>query len=326
MSLSQHLAEFLAHREVRGGRAVVACSGGSDSVALLHLLHPLAKQNNLELHVAHADHGLRGDSSTADAHFVSHLAASLRLPFHLARLGLQDGPGLEARGRAHRYDWLRQLAETHAAKWVFTAHHANDQAETVLHHLLRGSHWRGLRGMPSRRRLGSALLLRPLLKVPKARLLRFLEDGSHPFRVDASNADLRFTRNRLRHEFLDPMGPSAIEGLIRLARVARQEYRRLAAAGRLLLAAAESPRVAGTILLRSDAFLGPPRSHLIEMLRQIFQREGWPLAEMNRCRWKLAVAVLRGESAGIDLPGGVRVQGRRSVIQIWRQTRELTTS
>jgi len=240
---------------------VVAVSGGADSVALLHLLHHLSAAWSLILHVAHIDHNLRPDSS-ADAHVVAQLATAWGLPFHHHRLpanALVDRPeGVEAAGRRARYQFLTQVAVavTPPAQTpgIALAHHVDDQAETLLLHLVRGSGLRGLGGMQwvSSRLVGdlwpdapldqqsqSLQLIRPLLGVQRADLLRYLRTQGLTWREDSSNADQGFIRNRLRHTVLPALAiinPNIGATLARTAHILQAEADRVTALDQAALA------------------------------------------------------------------------------------------
>lgn len=241
---------------------VVAVSGGIDSVALLHVLHTLASTWQIALHVAHLDHNLRPESAD-DAHFVAQLAAQWRLPFHQRQLSptalTHRGDGLEAAARQERYGFLTEvaLAVTPAAQTpiIALAHHADDQAETLLLHLVRGTGLQGLGGMRwvSTRRavdLWSAApiehceqpirLVRPFLGVRRADLLRYVRTYHLTWREDSSNTDQHFARNRLRHTVLPALAtlnPQVVQTLTRTADLLQQEAERLAALDREALVA-----------------------------------------------------------------------------------------
>src|SRR5206468_2111324 len=156
------------------------------------------------------NHGLRGAASDADEEFVRELvgrpAATSRLSFKLRRVAAEEqreAGNLEARGRRLRYDWLANLAEACGIPWVATGHTADDQAETVLFRLLRGTGLDGLRGIASCRILTTNVsVIRPLLSVTRVGVLDYLAGVGQDYRTDESNADRRFTRNRIRHELL----------------------------------------------------------------------------------------------------------------------------
>ncbi|MEO6474665.1 MAG: tRNA lysidine(34) synthetase TilS [Luteolibacter sp.] len=191
----------------RRKRWLVGVSGGADSVALLHLLVGAGFKDVV---VCHLDHGLRGRASTEDAKFVGRLAKNLGLEFETARIDVtaqmnSDGESMETAARNARHEFFGNCAKKHRCSRILLAHHADDQAETVLWNLLRGSH--GLRGMKAEQTLttksGVALqLIRPLLGVRREQLTEWLVANGHRWREDASNAMPVAVRNRLRNEVL----------------------------------------------------------------------------------------------------------------------------
>ena len=238
---------------------VVAVSGGADSVCLLHTLCHFAQRWRLVLHVAHLDHGLRA-TATADATFVEQLAHAWSLPYHGRRIAFgalqaQEG-NLEAAARAARYAFLTEIAQqvTPATQEpiIALAHHADDQAETVLLHLMRGSGLQGLGGMqPVMRRPLHELLgatpqpftvaekqsqhlrvVRPFLHIRRTEILQSLRASGLAWREDESNGDERLARNFLRHQImpkLAQLNPQVVTAIGRLAELATVDGVRLAA-------------------------------------------------------------------------------------------------
>ncbi|MBP7864660.1 MAG: tRNA lysidine(34) synthetase TilS [Acidobacteria bacterium] len=212
-----------------GGRVVAAHSGGADSTALVHLLHALAPELGFSLETLHVNHGLRGADADADAAFCAETARRLGVPFHLEVLDPATLPTAnveEALRDRRREIYRRHLADSRAR--VALGHTRDDQAETFLLRLLRGAGLEGLAAMaPS-----EGGLIRPLLAIPRERLLRYLGDHGIPFRRDLSNDDPRYTRNRLRREVLPPVErlfPSAGALIARAAATLRQEWEALRA-------------------------------------------------------------------------------------------------
>ncbi len=149
---------------------VAAVSGGGDSVGLLRVLHQLAGPLGLQLSVAHLDHGVRGEEARADAAFVAALAGSLGLPFVLGAWQPTRSGHFESDARRARYGWLTEVAMVRGAAVIAVGHTLDDQAETILHRIVRGTGPRGLAGIPSRRVLASSpkvTLVRPLLGVTR---------------------------------------------------------------------------------------------------------------------------------------------------------------
>jgi len=189
----------------RSARWLVGVSGGADSVALLH---GLVELGFTELVVCHLDHGLRGDEGLGDAEFVEEMAGKLGLVCERGRAAVRQrmaerGESLETAARLARHDFFAECAVKHGVASVLLAHHADDQAETVLWNLLRGSH--GHKGMNEVQTMvtegGVALdLVRPLLGLRRAELRAWLQERGISWREDASNAEPIGIRNRLRNE------------------------------------------------------------------------------------------------------------------------------
>jgi tRNA(Ile)-lysidine synthase len=294
---------------------LVACSGGADSVALLLGLHRLAPGTG-RLVVAHAEHDLRA-AAASDREFVARLAARLGLPFVWRRIAVRAEPsrgeGVEARARRLRYEFLEQTALERGARYVVVAHTADDQAETILHRMLRGTGLAGLAGMPAARPLGpGASLLRPMLDVSRAEVREFLAATVQGWCEDESNADTRLARNFLRHEVLSRCAagpfPAATAALVRLGRQAGRVAGALASAAEHVLEAHAIRQADGSVVIRTTplAALDP---HLVaEVFVALWRREAWPRRDMTARHYaRLARMVVAGGNAA-DLPAGVRVE------------------
>ena len=188
-----------------GDAVLVAVSGGADSVALLRAMHLLADRRKwrLRLVVGHVHHGLRGEAADGDADFVAALADSLSLVSQQAHIHPSHQPGnLESNSRRLRYGALARMAGDHHCTALATAHHADDQLETLLMHLLRGSAPRGMRGIAWQRPHRQTQIIRPMLATTHAEALEFLRHLRQPHREDATNLDPARTRARLRSDVL----------------------------------------------------------------------------------------------------------------------------
>jgi tRNA(Ile)-lysidine synthase len=212
-------------------RVAVGVSGGADSVALLRVLHETAPAIGLVLSVAHVNHGMRGADAEADAQFVRELAERLGLAFHLHRV---DTPAaarakkqsIEEAARVLRYGWFRGLLAEGLTDAVATAHTLDDQAETVLHRLLRGAWTEGLGGIHPVILCERGTILRPFLNVRRVEIETWLQQIGQTWREDATNAETTFTRNRIRHDLLPHLAgfnPRVAEQLAHMAEIARDE-------------------------------------------------------------------------------------------------------
>ncbi len=207
-----------------GDGVVIAVSGGADSMVLLHALHNLRDELGCRLVVAHLDHGLR-PSSAGDARFVSEAAAALGLALESERVDVGQlarvrRGGLEDAAREARRTFLARVAAQHSAARIALGHTADDQAETLLYRLARGTGWAGLGAMAP----VSGRLIRPLLSVTRAEVRQFASEQGIRWREDATNSDLRFARNRIRERVLPELvalNPDAARALTRTSALAR---------------------------------------------------------------------------------------------------------
>ncbi|MGH0029542.1 MAG: tRNA lysidine(34) synthetase TilS [Myxococcota bacterium] len=274
-------------------RVLVAASGGLDSTVLAHaLVASGACRGGVVL--GHVHHGLRGAAADADQAAVAALAATLETTFHSRRISPEslregrsslDRPTLQEAARTLRYAAFHAMAAEAGARVVATAHHADDQAETVLLRLLRGTGPDGLAGIPERSSDGR--VVRPLLRLPRADLEAYARSRGLAWREDASNASRRYARNRLRHDFLpalrDAFNPRLLRAIGDLAeaqsrdaewiaaRVNAELDRRVSVEGTWLridakdwatLPAALSRRVARALLVRAGAGRHASRVHI----------------------------------------------------------------
>lgn len=265
MSLSRLQTEVA--RSLRNAREdsarptlVAGLSGGADSVSLLHALHALAGQDGFRLVAAHLDHGLRPDSAR-DAAFCRRLCRTLGVPLRVGRADVRaraarDGGGIEEAARLERHAFLEAVRLREGALWIVLAHTRDDQAETVLLRLLRGSGSAGLGAMRAR----AGRLLRPMLRVSRQDVLDHLAAHGLAWREDPSNADPAFLRNRIRHELIPYLesrfNPAVREALARTASVLAEEAELLAT-----IAAAVGLRSEdGAAILPREAVARAPRA------------------------------------------------------------------
>jgi len=302
--------------------AIVAVSGGADSVALLVGLARVAPPQ-ARLIVAHACHDLRPEAP-ADRDFVAALAARLHVPCESCSLAVRDdaegrGEGLEARARRLRYGFLIDLAHAHGARHVVVGHTADDQAETILHRALRGTGLAGLAGMQRSRRLSDGVaLLRPLLHLRRALGREFLEAEGERWAEDATNADPAFARNFLRHEILARVErgpyPAASAALVRLGEHAGRSAAALASAAEHLLEIHARRQGDGCVVVDATRLAGLDRHLVAEVAVALWEREGWPQRDMAARHYEVIADLIadvglggRPSQAAFDLPGAVHV-------------------
>ena len=210
------------------GKIVVAISGGADSLALLHVMRQIVGSHNLV--VAHVDHGWR-EASRDDALFVRQTAVSWGISYHGQRLSKNEKEtALEAIGREARHHFFEQVARSEEANCVAVGHNQNDQSETILMHLIRGSGLAGLQGMGfDTIQTGQSQLriIRPLLQVSRAEIELYCQENQIIPRQDATNEDATFLRNRIRHQLMPELvtyNAQFEQHLLQLAEIASADY------------------------------------------------------------------------------------------------------
>jgi tRNA(Ile)-lysidine synthase len=321
----------LAYEVDPGAGMVVAVSGGPDSVALLRAVLACRRPGTAPLIVAHLNHGLRGQASTADAAFVANLhsrLAAIHAPLilcehHLdvAALARSEKGNTEAVARRLRYEWLTEVAQKQGAGWVATGHTASDQAETVLHRLLRGTGLHGLRGIAGVRTLAPGVrLIRPLLRLTRADVLAYLQALGQESCHDASNDDLRLTRNRLRHELLPQLArdynPAVQVALCRLAEQAAEAVSREETAVNQLLRQAERPAAGSLRVFDARVLENAPRDLVRALFRHVWDRERWPSGRLGFDDWDRLADLAGGRITACDLRAGIRARRRGGVVQV----------
>ncbi len=298
------------------GKSLLGISGGRDSVALLHLL---LAAGHRDLILCHLHHGLRGAESDADAEFVRQLAQKHRLPCEIAKSNVKaaakrHGLSIETAARAARHAFFLRMAGRHRTHTVLLAHHADDQAETILGNILRGSGLDGLSGMQLETTLDNGLtLLRPLLHTRRTDIDHHIATHSLPYRDDSSNTSPDHRRNRLRHEALpllnDIAGRDVTPLLIRLGTHATRDADLIDKIAHTSLSDITGP----TLTLTLIQHLHPALSTRIiaHWLRNVCHLSGIGSAEIEA-----AIRMTRpGGPAKINLPGGKHL--RRKAKRLW---------
>ena len=304
---------------------VVAVSGGPDSVALTRAVAE-AREPDSPLVLAHLNHQLRGAESDADEAFVVALGAALGVPvvthrLDVAAIARAEGGNLEAVARRERYRWLAGVASAHGLAHVATGHTASDQAETVLHRLLRGTGLDGLRGIAARRDIGPGVsVIRPLLTVTREEVVAYLADLGQAARHDASNDDDTMTRNRIRHELLPLLrrdyNPRIDEALSRLAAQAEEVSAAEESLATDLLRDAELPRAGAVVVLSIGKLRAAPHRVIRGAFRHLWKREGWPRGGMGFAEYERLADLVASDGGAHDMPGGVHVRRRGAVLQV----------
>ena len=330
-------------------RLLVAVSGGADSVSLLLGLWLLRDELDLALQVAHLNHQLRGVESDADVAWVEELCRQKSIPCHTGAALITASPqfaklGLEGTAREVRRRFLQRVAIEQECSGIAVAHTADDQAETILHHIIRGTGLAGLRGMHADEVLADTTkhhgadagkmiseesaaripppLIRPLLQVERQLLTRFLDEQGQSYRTDATNADTTLTRNRIRHELLPLLvrefNPQIQQALLRLGQQAQEVY----ADAEVLAEGVLRESLIETAPFHCRLRCGPLRVQSPQRIRECFvllwRQLNWPRRQMGFADWQRLVEILEPNHPAITLPGKITVQRRDDLLMLTR--------
>ena len=311
---------------------VVGCSGGADSVCLLRALHELQQNtsgnNQGFLVAAHFNHGTRGEESASDAQFVVDLAEQLGV-----RVIQESGDGKstdEASLRDQRYDFLRRTAQATGARYISLAHSLDDNVETVLHHLMRGTGPSGLAGIAASRTAGSDrmsqdfVVIRPILSVRRDLIRQSLQEIGQEWCEDSSNEDTKYRRNWIRAELIPLMQsqyPALIDAVgraIETQRDWRETIQELANEWIHRHVVSESP-----LAIRRPS--GSASAVVVFALQMLWQRQLWSTTHMTQASWKRIVGTLaENAEERYSLPGDVDVVASKDQVTIKLSRRALS--
>ena len=284
-----------------GGVILCAVSGGRDSVCLLHYLTTIAPRRGFTVAAAHLNHRMRPEAQR-DEDFVRGLCREWNVPFYteaapVYEMAARWGLGVEETGRRLRYDFLLRTADAIGAAYIATAHHAQDQAETVLLNLLRGTGPEGLGGIPPVR----GRIIRPLLQTGRAEIEDYLQKNGLPHVEDSTNEDTHYARNRLRRELwpqLETVNPAVTRAIGRTAETVRGEN------AYLDTLAAERLPAEGTAV-ETAALLAAPEPLRPRMVRLLLDRLPTGKKDVSAVHMDAVLALAEGGGT-LDLPGGAR--------------------
>jgi tRNA(Ile)-lysidine synthase len=299
---------------------VVGCSGGADSVALLRTVcelrcDPAAQPPRGFVIAAHFNHQIRGRESDEDQRFVASLANQLGAEAAFGRSSGRDTD--ESSLRRLRLEFLQQTAERSGARYVALAHSADDNAETILHHLMRGTGPLGLAGIRPSRPLGADLvLIRPFLSVGRGLIRQALDSISQPWREDSSNLDTNYRRNWIRHQLM-PLIQSRYAGASDAIARAGQTQRQWCEALERLAGHWLDGHWIGRdpVRLRRDGSSETPV--LVAACQRLWSILQWPQGDMSHSHWLALTAAIEGKSdVRFTLPGGIGVLPHDGVVEL----------
>lgn len=311
-----------------GEKILVACSGGPDSVALMHLLAALRLSWKIKPFLIHFNHQLRGRASDRDEQFVKKLAAKLKLRFfsgrkNVKKMAVQEKFSLEEAARKARYDFFMKIASKQRIKKIATAHTLDDQAETVLMRMLQGTGLRGLCGVREQRHHGRLLLVRPLLGFTKSQILEYLKQGKKSYCQDTSNQELRFLRNQVRKKLLPflrkEFHPQAAHLLARIPQSLWKEVEALAFFEERFWKDCLLRQKKNAVVLKKTVFLNHPSALQFRVLERALKVLE-PQSGLQFRHWQLLEPQLEKTSFRCTLPRSIDLALTRSQITLYKSS------
>jgi len=339
-SFEDKVARFIQANHLFAGaaRVLLAVSGGADSIALLHVMQALARRGvvSADLLCAHVNHQLRGAASDGDEMFVKARAAELGLPVitksvDVRALAQTQKLSVETAGRQLRLACLGEVARTEGCAWIATGHQKEDNAETILHRLRRGTGFRGLAGIwPARTLDETSTLARPLLDCHRAEIAAYLRTRNLRWRDDATNTDCAHTRNYIRHRLLPALQRRSAESLVttlgNLAAAAHQLHERVAAQARQA-AADHVCSENGDCFIDTATLTSLPEMVAVEMIRCQLATLGCGERDLTRRHYQGILGLVRSGVAGrgLALPNGFLVHQEYGRVVLRRDTAAVGT-
>lgn len=299
-------------------RVVVAVSGGADSTALLLILKELSGEMDLELAAAHLDHRIRRGSAKEQIE-VAHIASSIGVPFLAGSIDVPGEArkrkiGIEEAARLIRYDFLGAVAADFGADAVALGHTRDDQVETILHRILRGTGWRGLMGIPARR----GIFVRPLIDCTRSELVGFLRSRKIGYLTDESNRDDRYYRNRIRNRLLpylrEHFNPAVDDSVVRLQDGLEEGWRRLEEP---LLRMIPAPDSDGAVVLSLQELTRMDDFEIYLIVDLVLRERFHLFQDFEKKHYDAVKRLVRRSQSGrrIALPHGIRIyREQRSIV------------
>ena len=302
---------------------LLAVSGGADSTAMLRFFLEMKKNAapDSSIAVAHINHGLRSMESDDDADFVEKLASRFGLPFFSTKITPEswendDSGSFEAAARNLRYNFLVSTAQTNGLRHIALAHTRNDQAETIMHRIIRGTGIAGLSGIPEVRKINDAVsLVRPFLRTERKKILEYLAALGQDFRHDSSNDTTRWTRNKIRLEILPAIrksiNPSVDDSLVRLGMQASELHGIIDDMLDSLYEDIVTESDLNSAVVECTRIKTLPEYITRALLLRIWKTKNWPLRHVGHEHWCQVAAMLRETnhaSKTVSLPGGIIIR------------------
>ncbi|OHB49848.1 MAG: tRNA lysidine(34) synthetase TilS [Planctomycetes bacterium GWF2_41_51] len=317
MHKAENITEnFLRQNELlpSGKKILLAVSGGADSVALLYILDKLFHN---DIFIAHVNHQLRGDESLADEEFVKSLAEKFNLPIEVKsvdvkRYAKEKKLSIETAARESRLEALSQIAEGNKCEVIATAHHKNDNTETVIHRMIRGTGFRGLAGIRIKTVIKGKTFIRPLLCLSRQEIEEYLKSKEICWQSDHTNLDVKFTRNRIRHKLIPYLlkdNPNLIDDISSLSShcaVLTKSIEEISGSVRQKCFLSEDEK---QISVDVKMFLQQSAPVQVELIRTALMRLGCGLREYAFEHFKKIIEFAKNAQAGkfLNIPAKVKI-------------------
>ncbi|MGD0784550.1 MAG: tRNA lysidine(34) synthetase TilS [Sedimentisphaerales bacterium] len=317
LNIEEKISDFLKQKNLlpAGEKILLAVSGGADSVALLYIFKKLYPN---AIHIAHINHQLRGADSLKDENFVKTLAKKLNLPITVESVDVktyakENKLSIESAARSLRLDALCRIADKENYRFIATAHHKNDNAETVIHRLLRGTGFKGLAGIRPKTIINGKTFIRPLLCLGRVELEDYLKNQNISWQNDHTNLDCRFTRNRIRHKilpYLEKETPNPVELVFSLSQhcgilAANIEQFAKAAAKSCILSGENSQ-----VTFDLNKFLSQPQPIQVELIQIALSQLNCGLQKYTSEHYKKIIDFARTSRPGktLNVPEKIKVK------------------
>ena len=296
---------------------IIAVSGGPDSIFLAYALIRLKNKLKLKsLSICNLDHGLRGKESADDSEFVRKFAGDMGLKFFSKALRLKarqaKGLSIEELAREERYRFFREAAEISGATVIATGHTIDDQAETVLMRVVKGSSLKGIAGIAPARDYGDLRVIRPLIEIEKSEIIRYLDETDIDYRIDSTNSEPIYFRNIIRNEvipFLAKYNPRLKRSLFSLAQHLREDYDFISEAKLHLKKGKFCKASSGDVVIKIKDIVIQPAAIQKEVLRDALESSGGEVKRLSYRHWKELESLVRNKPKGssVHLPGSICV-------------------
>ncbi|MFC1576721.1 tRNA lysidine(34) synthetase TilS [Candidatus Omnitrophota bacterium] len=324
--LEQVLRTIRSYEMIDPGETVLVCvSGGPDSVFLLLAMMKLRRKLKIKVCACNLDHGLRAKESAGDSRFAIGLARKLGIEILHKKIKLKgvrsERISTEEIARKERYNFYAEAAKKTGARTIATGHTLDDQAETVLMRIIKGSSLKGAAGIPPVRGFGSSRIIRPLIEIQKKDIAGWIKREKIPFRADSTNETDLYFRNIVRRKiipYLERHNPRLKRSLFNFAQHVREDLDFISSAK--ANAAPKSSKRDGRIEIPLKDIAIQPKALQKEILRDALKEAGGLIKKLTYRHWKDAEVLIRQKKKGalMDLPGGVRLKRTERFLQLYR--------